>query len=417
MPLPASPEADLVIVGGAGHVGLPLALVFCDRGLRVRIVDPNRAAWNRISEGHMPFVERGADPLLDAALSSGRLSFSTDPQAIAGIPTIVLTIGTPVDEFLNPEMSVIRRWVDDVAAVLDDAQLVVLRSTVYPGTTEWLARHLAERGHRPRIAYCPERIAQGFAVEELQQLPQLVSGTTPEAEEAAAALFEGIAPETVRMKPMEAEFAKLFTNAYRYIVFAVVNQFYMLAARHDVDFARILHGCRHEYPRMAGMPKPGLAAGPCLFKDTMQLAAFSNNQFVLGHSAMLVNEGLPAFLVSLARERTQLIGRTAGILGMAFKAEIDDARSSLSYKLKKLLSLEARQVLCTDPFVPDDDLVPLERVVAESDVLFVATPHRAYRDVQVPPGKVVIDVWNCLPGPGVGGSPAVGSATETRSRT
>jgi UDP-N-acetyl-D-mannosaminuronic acid dehydrogenase len=186
------------------------------------------------------------------------------------------------------------------------------------------------------------------------------------------------------------------TNAWRYVQFATVNQFYMLATGHGVDFDRILHGCRHNYPRMQWLPGPGFAAGPCLLKDTMQLAAFSRNSFPLGHSAMLVNEGLPARMVELAKRDQDLSGRVVGVLGMAFKAESDDSRDSLSYKLRNLLALEARRVLCTDPFVRDPSLVPLDRVLAEADVLFLATPHRAYRSLRIPEGKVVYDVWNCV---------------------
>src|SRR3954462_14958235 len=160
----------------------------------------------------------------------------------------------------------------------------------------------------------------------------------------------------------------------------------MIASQHGMDFNRILQGCRHNYPRMAGMPGPGFAAGPCLVKDTMQLAAFSQNTFVLGHAAMLVNEGLPAHLVQLAKGKTELRDKTTGILGMAFKGESDDPRDSLSYKLRKLLTLESRRVLCHDPYVDDPAIVPLDQVLAEADVLFIATPHKAYRGLEVPAG-------------------------------
>ena len=209
-------------------------------------------------------------------------------------------------------------------------------------------------------------------------------------------LFGRFVHEFIEMTPMEAELCKLMTNATRYIQFAIANQFYMIAREQGLDFDRILHGCRHNYPRMAFLPGPGFAAGPCLLKDTMQLAAFSKNSFPLGHSAMLVNEGLPARLVELARRDGELSSKTAGVLGMAFKAESDDARDSLSYKLRNLLALETRRVLCTDPYVADPTLVPLERVLAESDVLFLATPHRAYRGLRVPHGRKVYDVWNCI---------------------
>jgi UDP-N-acetyl-D-mannosaminuronic acid dehydrogenase len=200
------------------------------------------------------------------------------------------------------------------------------------------------------------------------------------------------------MQPNEAELCKLMTNAWRYVQFATVNQFYMLASAAGVDFARILHGCRHHYPRMQGMPGPGFAAGPCLVKDTMQLAAFSHNHFMLGHAAMLVNEGLPSHLVEQAARQRDLTTATVGILGMAFKAESDDSRDSLAYKLRKLLELEARRVLCTDPYVPDPSLVSLERVLAEAEVLFVATPHARYRELRPAPHQLVIDVWGCLAG-------------------
>ena len=203
------------------------------------------------------------------------------------------------------------------------------------------------------------------------------------------------------MTPMEAELCKLMTNSWRYIQFATVNQFYMIATDNGLDFNRILHGCRHNYPRMAGMPGPGFAAGPCLLKDTMQLSAFSHNQFVLGHAAMLINEGLPQHVVDLASTAVATAGRPglsdnpAAILGMAFKAECDDPRDSLSYKLRKLLLLECKSVVCTDPFVHDPSFVSLETAL-QADLIFVGAPHKAYRGLKLPPGKIEVDVWNCL---------------------
>ncbi|MBA3315468.1 MAG: nucleotide sugar dehydrogenase [Planctomycetaceae bacterium] len=384
---------DLAIVGGAGHVGLPLALVFAQQGLNVHIVDRDETALAAIRDGRMPFDEEGGARLLEEALRSSRLSQSSRMSDIAGVPVVIVTIGTPVDQFLSPDTRVIKAWADEALSWLSDDQLIILRSTVYPGTTEWLGKYLAGLGRRPKLAFCPERIAQRFAIRELSELPQLVSGTTADAERRSADLFRRIAPEVIALAPLEAEFAKLFTNSFRYITFAIVNQFYMLATEHGADFSRILHACRHNYPRMAGMPGAGLAAGPCLLKDTMQLAAFSNNRFSLGHDAMLVNEGLPAFLVGVAKRKTNLADKTVGILGMAFKAESDDARDSLSYRLRKLLILEARQVLCTDPYVRDDRLVPLEQVMNEADVVFIGAPHLVYRELQFRPETTAIDVW------------------------
>ena len=397
---------DVCVIGGGGHVGLPFALICADSGLRTVIYDVDREKVRKIAAGIMPFREEGADEMLARTLASGRLSVEDRPDSMRDCRFLLMIIGTPVDEHLNPSFTAIDRVLESAMEHLRDGQVLILRSTVFPGTSQRIQRRLQDAGRDIAVACCPERVAQGYSLEEFRELPQILSAFDPETLGAVRELFGRFTPEFVEMTPLEAELCKLMTNAWRYIQFATVNQFYALATRHGVDFDRILHGCRHNYPRMAGMPGPGLAAGPCLVKDTMQLAAFSHDHFMLGHSAMLVNEGLPGHLVELAKRRTDLSGATAGVLGMAFKAESDDPRDSLSYKLKKLLSLEARRVLCTDPYVPDPELVPLERVLAESDVLFVATPHRRYRGLVPPPEAHVVDIWGCL---------AAGEGPERRS--
>jgi UDP-N-acetyl-D-mannosaminuronic acid dehydrogenase len=306
---------------------------------------------------------------------------------------VILSIGTPIDEFHNPAREVVSNCVSELLPYLDAVRLIVLRSTVSPGTTEELNRFLKKLGKEIAVAFCPERVVQGKAVKEIQSMAQIVSGTTREAQEMAAEIFGKIASKLVRMQPMEAEFAKLICNTYRYIQFAATNQFYMMVEEAGCDYAAVVKGVREEYPRMRDFPGPGFAAGPCLHKDTLQLAALANSQFELGHAAIHVNEGLPAFLVSRIRQRYQLDRLWVGILGMAFKAESDDVRSSLSYKLKKLLKHAAAGVLCTDPYVRTDrDLHPLEEVVHRCDLLVIATPHRIYAKLETK--KPVIDIWN-----------------------
>lgn len=275
--------------------------------------------------------------------------------------------------------------------------MLVLRSTVYPGVTALVERMVDELGIDMPVAFCPERIAEHRAMEELFSLPQIVSARTDAGLKRAEALFGRLTSTLVPMLPEEAELAKLFTNTWRYIKFAAANQFYMMANDRGLDFERIRAGLTQDYPRAADLPGAGFAAGPCLFKDTMQLAAFSDNQFALGHSAMLVNEGLPLYLVSRLEDRFDLAEMTVGILGMAFKGGSDDIRSSLSYKLRRVLSFKAKAVLTTDPYVTvDPDLLPLEDVLTRSDLLIVATPHPQYRGLVV--DKPVADVWNVLGG-------------------
>lgn len=390
---------DVCVIGGGGHVGLPFALICADSGLRTVIYDVDARKVAQIRAGEMPFFEEGAEEMLRNVLATGRLTVEDRPDPISQSQFLFMIIGTPVDEHLNPSFSAIDRALRASWEHLRDGQILVLRSTVFPGTSQRIQRMLTEAGLRINVACCPERVAQGYSLREFRELPQLVSAFDRATLEAVRGIFERFTRDFVEMEPMEAELCKLMTNAWRYIQFATVNQFYMLASSCDVDFDRILQGCRYNYPRMAGMPGPGLAAGPCLVKDTMQLASFSHNHFMLGHAAMLVNEGLPSHLVNLARRQADLSRLKVGILGMAFKAESDDPRDSLAYKLRKLLALEAREVLCTDPYVQDATLVPLERVLAEADALFVATPHRVYRELPPIEGKLVIDVWGCLQPP------------------
>jgi UDP-N-acetyl-D-mannosaminuronic acid dehydrogenase len=385
---------DLCVVGGAGHVGLPLSIVFAAKGLRVLIYDINGKALETIAGGKMPFMEKGAEPLLREVLDRNLLSFTTSAADVGRATNVIIIIGTPIDEFLNPSLKPITSCIDQLLPHLSDDQLIVLRSTVYPGVTQTIAKYIKDKGRNTKVAFCPERIVQGYAIQELQALPQIVSGATVEAEEAAAGLFEKIAPEIVRLTPSEAELVKLLSNAYRYIQFAVTNQFFLIANSAGVDYYRVLDGMKKNYPRMADVPSAGFAAGPCLFKDTMQLAAFYKNQFSIGHAAMLVNESLPMFVADNLASHYKLDEMTVGLLGMAFKANNDDPRSSLSYKLKKLLSFRAKAVLTTDPYVTTDPtLLPLETVISRSDILVLCAPHTRYRDLQLD-AKIVVDIWN-----------------------
>jgi UDP-N-acetyl-D-mannosaminuronic acid dehydrogenase len=295
---------------------------------------------------------------------------------------------------LNPEFEPLRRIISGYLPHFRDAQLLVLRSTVYPGITEKVRRWLSAEGLQVELAFCPERIAEGLAMTELTSLPQIVSSFSDEGLSRARSLFETLGVQTIAIPPIEAELAKLFSNVWRYVKFAAANQFFMIANDHGADFYRIHQAMTTNYERCRDLPKPGFAAGPCLFKDAMQLAAFNRDGFSMGHAAMLVNEGLPNYVVNQIKRTHDLRDKTVGILGMAFKANVDDKRESLSYKLKKILLFEARQVLCSDAHIVDPELISTEELLRRSDVIIVGTPHREYRDLEVPPGKVFVDVWN-----------------------
>jgi UDP-N-acetyl-D-mannosaminuronic acid dehydrogenase len=385
-------------VGGGGHVGAPLAIVLANRGLRVLVLDTNPVVLEQLSRGAMPFVEEGGEAALAKALQAERLGFSSTSADLRGIPIIVLTVGTPIDEFHNPKISALIRCVDGLVPFLSDEQIVILRSTVAPGSTRVLHRHLASRGISADLAFCPERVVQGRAIMEIQTLPQIVSGTSPRALSKAVELFAKIAPETVEATIEEAEFAKLICNAYRYIEFAATNQLYMMVQSAGVDYHQLLKKMKHGYARMASIPGPGFTAGPCLMKDTMQLGSFSKQDFMLGHVAMVINEGMPAFVSDQLERHLSLDGATVGILGMAFKAESDDIRDSLSYKLVKILQFRGAKVLCSDEYVADPAFVSAQELLDRADAVIVGVPHRAYAKLSVRASTPVIDLWSILPG-------------------
>jgi UDP-N-acetyl-D-mannosaminuronic acid dehydrogenase len=386
---------DVVVLGGCGHVGLPLAIALASRGLQVGIYDLSESAVGMVNEGRMPFTEPGAADALKDVIAEGRLVASSHAPMVGTAEQVIVVVGTPVDEHLNPDMGTVPAALEGCARFLRDGQILILRSTVYPGVTALVEQLIAGLGLDVDVAFCPERIAEGKAMTELFDLPQIVSSRTPRGLDRATALFARLTGTIVPMTPEEAELAKLFTNVWRYVKFATANQLYMMANDRGLDFERIRQGLITDYPRAADMPRAGFAAGPCLFKDTLQLAAYNNNNFALGHTAMIINEGLPLYLVQRIEQRFDLKAMTVGILGMAFKAGSDDIRSSLSYKLKRILTFKARQVLCTDPYVTGDPaLRPLDEVLAASDLVVVGAPHPEYADLET--DVPAADIWNVL---------------------
>ncbi|MFC1595695.1 nucleotide sugar dehydrogenase [Candidatus Margulisiibacteriota bacterium] len=386
-------DKDICIIGGCGHVGLPLALAFADKGLKVAVHDINEQAVNLVNAGKMPFLEDGAEDILKRVINKNFV-VANNPKLISESKFVIVIIGTPVDEYLNPKFNAINKFFNNLLPFFKQGQHVVLRSTVYPGTTGKIKTLLEKNGIEVNLTFCPERIAEGKAMEELVALPQIVSGFNQESMDEIADIFRNLTKDIVFVDPIEAELTKLFTNSWRYIQFATANQFYMLAHQHGVDFYKIYDAMRFNYPRAKGFPSPGLTAGPCLLKDTMQIAAFSNNNFFLGHAAMLINEGIPNYIVQKLKEQYPLKDKRFGILGMAFKGNNDDIRDSLSYKIKKILEIEALDVLCTDVYVKGPEIKSVQTVIDESDIIILGAPHKEYKNLEFGKDKIIVDIWN-----------------------
>ena len=269
---------DICVIGGCGHVGLPLAAAFAKEGKKVVINDINEKAIELISDCKVPFLEEGLEDVLEATVEK-TLFLSADKKVISESEYVVIVVGTPVDEHLNPIFSGLKSFFDDIIPFLRDGQTIILRSTLYPGITEKLNQMLSTLDKKLDVCFCPERILEGKSMEELYSLPQIVSSFNEKAIPKVSELFSLLTKDIIIVKPLEAELAKLFTNTWRYIQFAAANQFYMMAEEYGADFYKIHHAMTYNYKRTKDFPKAGFAAGPCLFKDCMQLSAFSDNSF------------------------------------------------------------------------------------------------------------------------------------------
>ncbi|MFC1646014.1 nucleotide sugar dehydrogenase [Candidatus Omnitrophota bacterium] len=386
---------DIVIIGGLGHVGLPLGIVFAKEGLKTCLCDIDSVKARLVTEGIMPFIEYDAEPILKEVLKNGKLTVSLDLKCVAKARYVIIAIGTPVDEYLNPKTRHFLEIFLKLKKYLRTEQIIIIRSTVYPHTCQQIIKILGGNTNW-RIAYCPERIVQGYAIKELKELPQIVSGMTDEAVNEAAKLFGFISPKIIKTSIGEAELVKLFSNSWRYMQFAVTNQFYMIARNFGIDYDKVRRGMMEGYGRAASLPTAGFAAGPCLLKDTMQLVAFSSDNFVLGHASMMINEGLPNFLVNKLKQEYDLSKTKVGILGMAFKADIDDIRDSLSFKLGKILRFYGTDVYYSDEYAKNPDFISKERLIKSVDVVIIGVPHSAYKGIKIPKKVRVVDLWGVI---------------------
>jgi UDP-N-acetyl-D-mannosaminuronic acid dehydrogenase len=391
------PMQKIVVVGGCGRVGLPLGLAFAETAkLSIFLFDSDKEKVKKFNEKQALFVEPGVDELIDKHVGKTVVATS-DNACIRDADFVIVAIGTPVHTDRKPEAAEFLKSVSEILSLMKTNALLVIRSTVLPGVTRSVFDMIADSGKSIQVAFCPERTAQGKAMQELRTLPQIVSAFDEAALLSSKLLFNLITPEIIELTPAEAELAKLFTNTWRYINFAVSNEFYTIAESHGIDFNRVSEAMKRDYPRLSGLASPGFCAGPCLVKDTQQLAAYSGNEnFLLGSAALKINDGLPNFIVEQLKS-IDLSSKTVGILGMAFKANTDESRDSLCYKLRDLLASHARTVLCTDPYIADSSFYPLDMVLQESDVLILGTPHSLYQDVRISPDKTFVDCWGFWP--------------------
>jgi UDP-N-acetyl-D-mannosaminuronic acid dehydrogenase len=397
--------ADVSVIG-LGRVGLPLALSFADRGLNVIGIDNDLARLGSVGDGRMPFEETGAQELLNRVGLSGRLSLSARVADAAQARHIVITLGTPSFSHIEIDMRDIRSALDDLLGALQPGHALTLRSTVAPGTTEFVAGYLAKHrgfqiGEDVYVAHAPERIAAGRFLEEIDSLPCIIGGVGARSGEVVAELFGAFKAPIVQTTPVQAELAKIWANILRYTHFALPNLLMMDCERYGANVFEVIDLVNRNYPR-GGLAQPGLTAGTCLRKDFAFSEERSNAPGML-LAVSRVNESVPLFLVEGIRRRLgSLSGRKVGVLGLAFKANTDDERDSLAHKLIRLLERELADVVAHDPHV-STPTVSFEECIENADVVVVAANHSEFCNPsalasiaqRTSADCLVVDPWNC----------------------
>jgi UDP-N-acetyl-D-mannosaminuronic acid dehydrogenase len=397
---------DISIIG-LGRVGLPLALCFADRGLQVLGVDKDPELLASVRAGRMPFDEHGTQELLDRVMAAGRLHFADRAADAASAENIVITLGTPSFSHIESDLSQVREALDDLLPVLREGHTVILRSTIAPGTTDFVAGYLDKRGglkvgEEVFVAHAPERIAAGRFLEEISTLPCIVGGVDEESTRRAACVFEVFGAPIVRTTPVQAELAKIWTNILRYATFALPNLLMMDCERNDANVFEVIDLINHDYPR-GGIARPGLTAGSCLRKDFAFSEESSHAPGML-LAVSRVNESVPLFLVEGIKRRIgSLASRKIAVLGLTFKRDTDDERDSLSPKLIRLLERELADVAVCDPHAATPTQ-PLEEAIRDADVVIVATNHSEFERPEtqqaildaVGGGCLLVDPWNSL---------------------
>jgi UDP-N-acetyl-D-mannosaminuronic acid dehydrogenase len=396
-----------VAIIGCGRVGLPLALAFADNGLETIGIDVDAERLGALQDGRMPFEEPEAQEALARTSASGKVTWSSQVTDAAEADAIVITLGTPSFAHIEIDLRQIQSVLDDLLPVLREEQLLVLRSTIAPGTTDFVAGYLRKhRGFEPGedifVAHVPERIAAGRFFEEIGTLPCIIGGVGERSGQAAEELFSGLGASVVQTTPINAELAKIWTNILRYTMFALPNRLMIECEQYDANVFEVIDLINRDYPR-GGMPAPGMTAGTCLRKDFAFSEERSNSPGML-LAVSRVNENVPLFLVEgLQRRLGSLEGRKVAVLGLAFKGDTDDERDSLSHKLIRLLERELADVAVHDPHVPTPTS-SFDEAVLDADAVIIATDHSEFRRPEVLAAladgarsdAILVDPWNCF---------------------
>jgi len=382
---------NVSVIGGAGHVGAPLGLALSSKGYNVVLVDKNSKNIKKINQGQMPFLEEGCEKLLKKAVSKKKIFATEKLSYVSQCKYIIICLGTPINNKFKPDLKKFINFFYVLRKYLNKNHVIIIRSSIYPGVCDKIYKII--KNHCRNLSYCPERIAQGKSLIELPKLSQIISGINDKAKKESKKIFKKICKKIIFTEIIEAELIKLFSNAYRYINFSISNQFYLICQKEGLDFFKIRKIMRDSYNRNANIPLAGFTAGPCLLKDTMQLSSFYNHKFPLFKAAMKINESLPKLIIDKLSNENNLRKKTVGVLGLSFKAENDDIRDSLSMKLLENLKSKKIKTLQSDEYYKDKNNISKNELIKKSDIIIIATPHKAYKKIKINKTKTLIDIW------------------------
>jgi UDP-N-acetyl-D-mannosaminuronic acid dehydrogenase len=383
-------KADIAIIGGVGHIGLPLGLLFAEKKKNIILYDKDEKNVKKVNNLEMPFMDKGASRLLKK--NKKRIFATTDKKLLKNANVIIVCIGTPVKNS-KPDLIFFFKMFNEVKKYLKPNKLLVIRSSIYPGTCLKIQKYLGKKFNN--ISYCPERVVQGKSISELPKLPQIVSGVSNKSVKKSKLLFNLICKKIIVTSILEAELIKLFSNAWRYINFSISNQFYTICETFGINFKELRNNMIDGYERNKSLPKAGFAAGPCLYKDTAQLNAFLKNSFTLGKAATKINQGFPKFIYTKMKNKfkKKLKFKKIGILGVAFKSDIDDTRDSLSIDLYNFLKKRGLKVNISDEYVKMKQIIDKKKLIKNSDIIILGVPHSSYKKIKIPRDKFLIDSW------------------------
>jgi UDP-N-acetyl-D-mannosaminuronic acid dehydrogenase len=396
-------EARIAIIG-LGHVGLITATIFAEADFSVVGVDAKPDVVKNVSSGKNYLEEPGLDDLLKKAVGKGKLEATIDAiEAVKTTDIHLICVQTPVSGDKKPNLTYIEDACKTVAQGLSRGNLVVVGSTVPPGTTNGVvARVLGESelecGRDFWLAHCPERLTVGKALEDFVETSRIVGGYNAESTEVAAELYKAVTKGKILTTDCtSAEMAKLAENAFRYVNIAFANELALICERRSIDAMEVIR-LANTHPRVS-VHKPGSGVGgPCLPKDT-HLLLHTAKKSGLGSKVIKcsieLNESMPMHMIELAVKAVKMVGKHIKdsrivVLGSTYKGEVSDARDSPSKQIVHALLNLGADVVVYDPYCEETfgakKAKGLLEAVSEADCLVIATDHQMFRQLEL--GKI-----------------------------